>query len=167
MHGIERPIYHLPFDQQLRIVDSFLDAVDLEKYNVVANLRHQEFLEKIQNRYQDKITIFKDVGWLDLAQYSDLVVTRSSSICSEALFLKIPALIWNPFPEFPDIYESFECVRSPVLQRATNREELTLCMEFLNQNKIRDFDAYKNYISEEINIQHVLEKTLSLAGNFE
>lgn len=167
MHGIERPIFQLPFDQQLRIIDSFLDAVDLDRYAVVANLRHQNFLEALQNRYQDKITIFIDVGWLDLAQYSSLVVTRSSSICSEALFLKIPALIWNPFPEFPDIFESFECIRSPVLQRATNREELTLCMEFLNQKTIQDFDAYTNYISEEINMQHVLETALALADTFE
>jgi len=164
VNGIERPIYHLPFDQQLKIIDLFLEALDLEKYDVVSNLRHSNFLELLQIRYRGKITFFVNVNWLFLARYSTLIVTRSSSICAEALFLKIPVLIWNPFPEFPDIFESFEYKKSSVLQRATNKHELASCIEVLNHNLIEDFDVYAEYIPDEAAINSVMDKILSASN---
>jgi hypothetical protein len=92
-------------------------------------------------------------------------VTRSSSICAEALFLKIPVLIWNPFPEFPDILEIFEYKTSSVLQRATNKHELASCVDILNQNSIKDFEVYAEYIPDATTINSVLEKIISLSNS--
>ena len=118
-------------------------------FKVVANLRYRYFYDFLMHRIsRDNVTLYMLTSWQTLANTSDVVVVYQSSIGLEALGIKKPVVVFDPF-EYPTYIDAWSSMESDVVQNASTVEELVSAVGRLIVSPKRDFDKYEIFFAKQ------------------
>lgn len=134
------------YNQRFKVRDIYKQLIEenpdtlfiLKHHPGSKNLDDTEFSE-IMNKYDNTITIHKEVGIRNLLGLSEIIIAYDSTVCLEAWMLRKPSLLINP--EEGTFPRSWNYLGSPILRTAT---ELSNCIrEFYENGIIQPFEDLK------------------------